>query len=41
MILWMDAYDMGYDEGYEAGIEEAREQFMQTQLLMYHTGGSA
>ena len=41
MILWMDAYDMGYDQGYEAGIEEAREQFMQTQLLMYHTGGSA
>jgi len=41
MILWMEAYDCGYDEGYEAGIDEAREQFMQTQLLLYHTGGSA
>jgi hypothetical protein len=37
MIVWMD----GYDQGYEAGIEEARQQFMQTQLLIYHTGGHA
>ena len=37
MIVWMD----GYDQGYEAGIQEAREQFMQTQLLIYHTGGHA
>jgi len=37
MIAWMD----GYDQGYEAGVEEAREQFMQTQLLILHTGGSA
>jgi len=37
MSAWMD----GYDQGYEAGIEEAREQFMQAQLLMFHTGGSA
>jgi len=37
MIGWMD----GYDQGYEDGIEAAREQFMQTQLLMFHTGGSA
>jgi hypothetical protein len=37
MSAWMD----GYDQGYEAGIEEAREQFMQTQLLIFHTGGSA
>jgi len=37
MIVWMD----GYDQGYEDGIQEARQQFMQTQLLIYHTGGSA
>ena len=37
MSAWMD----GYDQGYEAGVEEAREQFMQTQILILHTGGSA
>lgn len=37
MSAWMD----GYDQGYEAGVAEAREQFMQTQLLILHTGGSA
>jgi hypothetical protein len=37
MSAWMD----GYDQGYEDGIEEARQQFMQTQLLIMHTGGSA
>lgn len=37
MNAWMD----GYDQGYEAGAEEARQQFMQTQLLIYHTGGNA
>lgn len=37
MIAWMD----GFDQGYEAGIEEAREQFMQTQMLLYGIGGNA
>jgi hypothetical protein len=41
MILWMDAYDDGYDAGYSAGIEQARKEFMETQLLIYHTGGNA
>ena len=41
MIAWMDGYDQGYDEGRAAGIEEVREQFIQTQLLIYHTGGNA
>lgn len=41
MILWMDAYDDGYDAGYEAGIEQARKEFLETQLLLYHTGGNA
>jgi hypothetical protein len=37
MTAWMD----GYDQGYEAGAEEARKEFMQTQLLILHTGGNA
>jgi len=42
---WIDAYESGYDEGFEegfdAGVEEAKQQFMQTQLLLLHTGGNA
>ena len=41
MTTWMDAFDQGYEEGFEAGVEEAKEQFMQTQLLIFHTGGNA
>ena len=37
MIAWMD----GYDQGYEAGVEEAREQFMQAQMLLMYTAGNA
>ena len=37
----LTALQEAYDQGYEDGIEEAREQFMQTQLLIFHTGGSA
>jgi len=37
MIAWMD----GYDQGYEAGIEDARQQFMQTQMLLMCTAGNA
>ena len=37
MISWMD----GYDQGYEAGVEEAREQFMQAQMLLMYTAGNA
>lgn len=37
----LEALQEAYDQGYEDGIEEAREQFMQTQLLIFHTGGSA
>jgi len=37
MIVWMD----GYDQGYEAGIEDARQQFMQTQMLLMCTAGNA
>lgn len=41
---WEDchkAWQDGYDEGFAAGVEEAKEQFMQTQLLLFHTGGHA
>ena len=38
---WIDAYESGYDEGFDAGVEEAKKQFMQTQLLILHTGGNA
>jgi hypothetical protein len=41
MILWMDAYDDGYEVGYAEGFEQARKEFMQTQLLIYQTGGNA
>jgi hypothetical protein len=37
----LNALQEAYDQGFEDGIEEAREQFMQTQLLIFHTGGSA
>ena len=37
MIAWMD----GYDQGYEEGLQAARLEFVQTQLLLLHTGGSA
>jgi flagellar biosynthesis/type III secretory pathway protein FliH len=37
----LEALQEAYDQGYEDGIEEAKEQFMQTQLLIFHTGGSA
>ena len=37
----LEALQEAYDQGFEDGIEEAREQFMQTQLLIFHTGGSA
>lgn len=30
-----------YNQGYEDGVEEAKKQFMQTQLLIHHTGGEA
>jgi len=30
-----------YNQGYEDGVEEAKRQFMQTQLLIHHTGGEA
>lgn len=39
--LWLFAFDAGYEEGFEAGVEEAKQQFMQTQLLLLHTGGNA
>jgi flagellar biosynthesis/type III secretory pathway protein FliH len=32
-----EAYERGYDDGFE----EARESFIQTQMLLSHTGGSA
>jgi hypothetical protein len=32
-----EAYEKGYDDGFE----EARESFIQTQMLLSHTGGSA
>ena len=38
---WQAGFDGGYDEGFAAGVEEAKEQFMQTQLLLFHTGGHA
>lgn len=37
----LEALQEAYDQGYEDGIEEAKEQFMQTQLLIYHIGGNA
>jgi hypothetical protein len=37
----LEALQEAYDQGFEDGLEEAREQFMQTQLLLFHTGGSA
>ena len=37
----LEALQEAYDKGYEDGVEEARKQFMETQLLIFHTGGSA
>jgi len=37
----LTALQEAYDQGYEDGIEEAKKQFMETQLLIFHTGGSA
>jgi hypothetical protein len=30
-----------YNQGYEDGVEEAKRKFLQTQLLIHHTGGEA
>jgi hypothetical protein len=37
----LTALQEAYDQGFEDGIEEAKKQFMETQLLIFHTGGSA
>jgi flagellar biosynthesis/type III secretory pathway protein FliH len=37
----LEALQEAYDQGFEEGIEEAKKQFMETQLLIFHTGGSA
>jgi hypothetical protein len=35
------ALQEAYEQGFEDGIEEAKKQFMETQLLIFHTGGTA
>ena len=37
----LKALQEAYEKGYDDGFEEARESFVQTQLLLSHTGGSA
>ena len=37
----LKALEKAYEQGYDDGFEEARESFVQTQLLLSHTGGSA
>ena len=37
----LKALKEAYEQGYDDGFEEARESFVQTQLLLSHTGGSA
>jgi len=37
----LKALKEAYEKGYDDGFEEARESFLQTQLLLSHTGGSA
>ena len=38
---FLKALKEAYEKGYDDGFEEARESFLQTQLLLSHTGGSA
>lgn len=37
----LKALQEAYEQGYDDGFEEARESFVQTQMLLSHTGGSA